>query len=192
MDLGFSGEMIFIALLGLILFGPRKLPEIARKVGRLMTDLKRASSEFQEQINREVGEVEVSQPAKALSSLANRIKAINAAANPDKTVMALVEPSQPQQQRGVVSLIDNVDRIKDILATDEAAAKAHDVKQSAQPPELVAGTMSNSGATAEKTLAEAGGSTVTSEFSMPGPAPALAPVVHRPSGPEPGPGQRSQ
>ena len=43
MDFGFSGEIIFIMLLALILFGPRRLPEIARQMGRFMAEFRRAT-----------------------------------------------------------------------------------------------------------------------------------------------------
>ncbi len=39
--------MIFIFLLALILFGPKKLPEIARQIGKFMAEFKRASNTFQ-------------------------------------------------------------------------------------------------------------------------------------------------
>ena len=53
MNLGFS-EMFFLVLLALILFGPRRLPEIARQLGKFMAEFKRASNEFQNQINDEI------------------------------------------------------------------------------------------------------------------------------------------
>jgi len=53
MNLGFS-EMFFLVLLALILFGPRRLPEIARQMGKFMAEFKRASNEFQNQINDEI------------------------------------------------------------------------------------------------------------------------------------------
>jgi len=49
-----STEMIFIFLLALILFGPKKLPEIGRQIGNFMAEFKRASSTFQSQIQSEI------------------------------------------------------------------------------------------------------------------------------------------
>ncbi len=39
MDLGFS-EVLFILLLALLLFGPRKLPEISRQIGRGLAEFR--------------------------------------------------------------------------------------------------------------------------------------------------------
>ena len=68
MDFGFSGELIFIMLLALILFGPRKLPELARTWGKFMAEFKKASNEFQGQIQDEIRKMELDEvnPAKHL------------------------------------------------------------------------------------------------------------------------------
>ncbi len=58
MNLGFP-EMIFIFLLALILFGPKKLPEIGRQLGRALGDFKRASNEFKQQFDEEIRNIEV-------------------------------------------------------------------------------------------------------------------------------------
>ncbi len=52
-------DMIFIFLLALIIFGPKKLPEIGRQIGRMMNEFKRASNEFKAQIEAEVNQLEV-------------------------------------------------------------------------------------------------------------------------------------
>src|SRR5271168_4170616 len=57
---GFSGEMIFIFFLALILFGPKKMPEIGRQVARLLNEFRRASNEFRSQIEAEVNSLDVS------------------------------------------------------------------------------------------------------------------------------------
>jgi len=59
MDFGFSGEIFFIMILALILFGPRKLPELARTWGKFMAEFKRASNEFQGQIHDEIRKLEL-------------------------------------------------------------------------------------------------------------------------------------
>jgi Tat protein translocase TatB subunit len=65
MNLGMP-EMIFLAFLGLLLFGPKKLPEIGRHLGRFMAEFKRASNEFQAQLNEEVRKLEIEEESKKI------------------------------------------------------------------------------------------------------------------------------
>jgi sec-independent protein translocase protein TatB len=57
---GFSGEMIFLFLLVLILFGPKKMPEIGRQVARFLNEFRRASNEFRSQIESEINSLDAS------------------------------------------------------------------------------------------------------------------------------------
>lgn len=63
MNLGMS-EMIFIFILALLIFGPRKLPEIAREVGKFMAEFKRAGNEFRNQIETEIQQIELEEQIK--------------------------------------------------------------------------------------------------------------------------------
>jgi len=47
-------DTIFIFLLVLVLFGPKKLPEIAREVGKFLAEFRRASNNFKSQIQSEM------------------------------------------------------------------------------------------------------------------------------------------
>jgi sec-independent protein translocase protein TatB len=87
MNFGFSGEMIFLFFLALILFGPKKMPEIGRQVARFLNEFRRASNEFRSQIESEINSLDASGDASSgsprqqilpplqapLGSLANRI-----------------------------------------------------------------------------------------------------------------------
>lgn len=52
-SLGFP-EIAFIAILALLLFGPKKLPEIGRTLGRGMAEFRRATDELKRSINTEL------------------------------------------------------------------------------------------------------------------------------------------
>jgi sec-independent protein translocase protein TatB len=52
-------DTVFLFFLALILFGPKKLPEMARQAGRLLAELRRASNEFKSQIETEIAHLEV-------------------------------------------------------------------------------------------------------------------------------------
>ena len=65
MNLGFS-EMIFIFFLALLIFGPKKLPEIGRQIGEAMTQFKRASNEFKAQLEDEIRNMEAEEKRKSL------------------------------------------------------------------------------------------------------------------------------
>jgi sec-independent protein translocase protein TatB len=55
-------DTIFLFFLALILFGPKKLPGIARQAGRLLAELRRASNEFKSQIETEIAHLETEKP----------------------------------------------------------------------------------------------------------------------------------
>ena len=47
-------EIALLVIFGLIFFGPNKLPQIMRQAGKIMHEIKKASSEFQYSIEREL------------------------------------------------------------------------------------------------------------------------------------------
>lgn len=55
--LGFT-EILFILVLALLLFGPRRLPELGRTVGRALAEFRRASTDLRATIEEEVRTLE--------------------------------------------------------------------------------------------------------------------------------------
>ena len=59
MGFGSAGEMIFLFVLALIVLGPKRLPELARQLGKFMNEFRRASNEFKYQIESEINTLEL-------------------------------------------------------------------------------------------------------------------------------------
>lgn len=51
-------DTLFIMLLALVVFGPRRLPEIGRQIGKLMYEFRKASNEFKYQMEEEMRKAE--------------------------------------------------------------------------------------------------------------------------------------
>ena len=51
-------EMIIIFLVALVLFGPRKLPELGRTIGKALTEFRRASNDLKATFEREMHTLE--------------------------------------------------------------------------------------------------------------------------------------
>lgn len=49
-------ELLVIIVLALIIFGPRRLPEIGRTVGKSMREFRRAASELRAEIEQDIDE----------------------------------------------------------------------------------------------------------------------------------------
>ena len=47
-------ELLVIFVIALVVFGPRKLPELGRSLGRTIAEFKRATSELQSTLEREI------------------------------------------------------------------------------------------------------------------------------------------
>jgi sec-independent protein translocase protein TatA len=56
-------EWIIIFIIVLLLFGAKKLPELARGVGKSMGEFKRAKEDFESEIHRSEKEVKVTEAA---------------------------------------------------------------------------------------------------------------------------------
>ncbi|HZD30866.1 MAG TPA: twin-arginine translocase TatA/TatE family subunit [Candidatus Angelobacter sp.] len=63
MNLGMP-EMIFIFLLALVLFGPKKMPELGRQLGKALAEFKKASNEFKSQLETEMLNIDLEERAK--------------------------------------------------------------------------------------------------------------------------------
>jgi sec-independent protein translocase protein TatB len=87
-------DSIFIFFLALLLFGPKKLPELARYVGKLMGEFRRASSEFRLQMEDEFRQIEQAEQQK-------KIAAIEAAA--PVAPLNIPEPEHPHTPPPMVS-----------------------------------------------------------------------------------------
>lgn len=59
-------ETVFLFILALVIFGPKKLPEIARMVGKYMNEFRRASNEFKAQIEQEIAHLDVEDKKKTI------------------------------------------------------------------------------------------------------------------------------
>jgi Sec-independent protein translocase protein TatA len=57
-------DLIFIFLLALVIIGPKKMPGLARQLGKFMAEFKRASNEFKNQLETEMMNIELEERAK--------------------------------------------------------------------------------------------------------------------------------
>ena len=66
-------ELILIFVVALLLFGPRKMPQIGRSIGRAMGEFRRASNEFKRTIEDEVAADEIRDVERDLKDIKNTV-----------------------------------------------------------------------------------------------------------------------
>ena len=86
-----GGDMVIVLLIVLILFGAKKLPELARGAGQAIREFNKAKDEFEREITKPVDEVKVQQAQGSLPQAAP-IAAAPIAAAP----APVSEPQVPQ------------------------------------------------------------------------------------------------
>jgi TatA/E family protein of Tat protein translocase len=86
-------ELLIILVIALIIFGPRKLPELGRSLGKSLGEFKRASNELKNTLEEEVRVEEQKEQRAKLEAEQN--SAIEAAQTPpDATAAAPVETKE--------------------------------------------------------------------------------------------------
>ena len=93
-------ELIIIFVIALIIFGPRKLPELGRSVGKSLSEFKRASNDLRNTLDEEI-KVEERKPAPstpARPSLEDEIEADQI--RPQTTAATPVAEAVPAPESG--------------------------------------------------------------------------------------------
>ncbi len=53
-----SGEIFLIIIVLVVVFGPKRIPEVARNLGKIINEMKTASSDFKNEIDKEVQRID--------------------------------------------------------------------------------------------------------------------------------------
>ena len=68
-------EVTVILILALLIFGPKKLPELGKQLGKTLKSLKKASNEFQNEIDQVMNEEDKEESPKSIGN--NQTNVIN-------------------------------------------------------------------------------------------------------------------
>jgi Tat protein translocase TatB subunit len=82
-------EIVFVFIIALLVFGPGKLPEVARQVGKTMASLKRQSTQITNEIKKELEAVEAAEKA-ATAAILDSVKD-----KPEQPPAAITQRSVP-------------------------------------------------------------------------------------------------
>ena len=91
-------ELIIIFVIALIIFGPRKLPELGRSLGKSLAEFKRASNELKSTLEEEI-RLEEQRTSFEASKAANTAPAEAATATIDPMTVPQVEEPVPVSAR---------------------------------------------------------------------------------------------
>ncbi|MDX2098923.1 MAG: TatA/E family twin arginine-targeting protein translocase [Leptolyngbyaceae cyanobacterium bins.59] len=91
-------EMVVIFVLALLIFGPKKLPEVGRSLGKAVRGFQEASEEFKAEIKREAERIEQppTPPAPMQATLESSQQALSP--SPTSTVTEAERVSTPSQE----------------------------------------------------------------------------------------------
>jgi TatA/E family protein of Tat protein translocase len=113
-------ELLLILAIALIVIGPKKLPDLAKSLGRAMREFKKATNEFKEsiQIDEDLSDVK-----KAFNGLGEDIKE---SVSPKKDNVEFKDPDKPQSDEIPV---DEKDNDAEGAVEDDTADKLEKAKQ---------------------------------------------------------------
>jgi TatA/E family protein of Tat protein translocase len=113
-------ELLLILAIALIVIGPKKLPDLAKSLGRAMREFKKATNEFKEsiQIDEDLSDVK-----KAFNGLGEDIKE---SVSPKKDTVEFKDPDKPQSDEIPV---DEKDKDAEGAVEDDTADKLEKAKQ---------------------------------------------------------------
>ena len=95
-------EVVLLFIAALLLFGPRRLPEIGRTIGKTVADFRRATNDFKFNLEREV----------RMEELKEAVRPIETAPSPQALARSVLDPNADNPK-------------KDASATDDGPGSVH-------------------------------------------------------------------
>src|SRR5262252_2689094 len=125
-DIGWS-ELLVIAVVAVIVIGPKDLPRVMRTVGHYAGKLRRAASDFQRQFDEAMRETEIDEVRKAIESVRENTPAADLKAPIDKPVMLPKQTPQPPhtspQPAGAVATVTEAEAKRSATGSKSAPRK---------------------------------------------------------------------
>ncbi len=142
-------ELLLLLAIALIVIGPKKLPDLAKSLGRAMREFKKATNEFKEsiQIDEDLSDVK-----KAFDDLGSDIK--DSVSLPKETAefkrpadseSVEDQPDQEKENAGTDSSTDNVKQAFDELEKSERPSSEKEKESSADTEEKHKGSEKDAG-----------------------------------------------
>ena len=150
-------EMLVIGVVALIVIGPRELPALMQRLGKIVGTIRRMGSEFQREINKTTGLDQVTDLRKSITeplkkTTAEIRKEFNAiGANGTVKPTGAIKPTDPK----VESVVDSIKQQAGMTATPSTTAPSTATPAAAAAPAAVATTTPVKAATLPKVTAPA-------------------------------------
>ena len=96
-DIGWS-ELLVIAVVAIVVVGPKDLPKLMRSFGHYAGKLRRAASDFQRQLEEAMRESEVEEVRKAIESVRTETPSLDLKAPIDKPMMLPKPAATPEAE----------------------------------------------------------------------------------------------
>lgn len=93
-DIGFA-ELMLLTILGLVVIGPERMPEVARQIGRWVGAAKRTTQQFQRQLETEVKLDELNRQIMTESQAMEKQFAQHQPDTPEPEPQASSQPDEP-------------------------------------------------------------------------------------------------
>lgn len=116
-----STELLFILAMALVFFGPRKLPQLSRSLGKSMAEFRRASEDFKRTWDREVSE-----EVQSMASLDPPT-----VGGPENSILAPAPANQPLQPPTIQAVSPDRVIARQTIPSDDSNASVNDYAEPA-------------------------------------------------------------
>jgi TatA/E family protein of Tat protein translocase len=125
-----STELLFILVIALIFFGPRKLPQLARSMGKGLAEFRKASDDFKRTWEKEVALESARSDTDDHSMMREEYRPLNDASHDESKTLEpgqgdLVVPRQSSQYAAIPNGSEEHHTV-DNAAVEEEAPRKHD------------------------------------------------------------------